>query len=436
MVKSNYESIDHFLDDCLSERHIAKKTSNLAFVIVENDKIPWTWFKEKLLQLLIWNMQGGVTGAGSGHQIYFSRNIHDTLHELKNDGKTHAMVCQIGMLLCGFGDQINEKIPIQNFYEFVKSEKYMRAHILARPDAHATIHPQHFEINLTIWNGEDIGKLGVNYERSNENIHDDYTPLWIKVPDRPLINNFNPEQRKLKWFLYPHRNYEEQEKVFYDYVKHGKRKHQEKNASSEVIISNYYERRKKTYYSENNEPLKHPDKKYDVIICPASGTLAEFLYHYCSKENTKIIIYDYDELFLDIKKNILDMGLVGDDVKRYMKYLQQKNGSEYIFKTNRTPNQYESIEYNQNMLKDIENMQDALVEADLEFKVCNLLESDLSWIGNISKGKSVLFYASNIFSYYIVNMNYDFNYIKNKYLNLINELKQSKSYDFAGRSYK
>ena len=124
MVKSNFDSIDDFITEWFTDRHIYQKHEHLAFIILENHDIPWTWYKEKMLQLLPWNMQGGVTGAGSGHPMYFCKgDILETLTQAKNDGRTHAMVCQIGMVLCGFADQVEVKTPVQNFYEFSKSAK-------------------------------------------------------------------------------------------------------------------------------------------------------------------------------------------------------------------------------------------------------------------------------------------------------------------------
>tara|TARA_B000000609_G_scaffold158113_1_gene154590 strand:+ start:5658 stop:6974 length:1317 start_codon:yes stop_codon:yes gene_type:complete len=434
MVKSNFDSIDDFITEWFTDRHIYQKHEHLAFIILENHDIPWTWYKEKMLQLLSWNMQGGVTGAGSGHPMYFCKgDILETLTQAKNDGRTHAMVCQIGMVLCGFADQVEVKTPVQNFYEFSKSNEFMRAHILAHPEKPAKIHLQHFEINLNKWNGKNILQLGSDYKRSEKNIHDDYTPYWIEVPNQPRINNFLPKQREQKWFTYPHRDYEEQEQFFYDYIQTGKRSYQ---GSSDVIISALYEKRRKRFYYENNEPLKAPNKKYDLIFAPTSGFIAEFLYDKCGHDSTEIIIYDYDQLFLDVRRKILSMGLVGNDLQLYMKHLQKSHDPIYLFSTNRTPNQYESIDYNEKNIDNFEMLREKLADGDVKFMPCNLLEDDLSWIGNRSKDKSVLFYSSNIFKYYIVNMNYDYKCIKKRYNYLMKQLEFSDMFDHIGAGYK
>ena len=436
-MKSNFKTANHFINEFFTGREISKKYGHLAFIILENHNIPWTWYKEKMLQLLLWNMQGGVTGAGSGHPMYFcDGDIHETLKQVKEDGRTHAMVCQIGMILCGFANQTVTKTPVQNFYEFTKSNEFMRAHILAVPHKPAKIHLQHFEINLEMWNGKTILEFGSNYTRSEENIHDDYTPLWIDTNDHPRIYNFTPDQRSQKWFTYPHRDYEIEEQKLYNYIKNGERQPAGKYSSSEVIIKGLYEKKlRKRFYYENNEPLKAPDEKYDLIFAPTAGFTAEFLYDRCAHENTKVIIYDYDNMFLEVKKRILQMVLVGEDLQRYMIHLQQKH-DDFNFWLGRTPNQYDSISYNENNISDWEIIRENLDIHNPEFVLCNLLEDDLTWIGEKVKNKSALFYASNIFKYFAVNMNYDYTKIKSRYNYLISQLEKSNHYIFSGTKIK
>lgn len=440
MVKSNFSSIDEYVNDWFPYRPISNKYNHLAFIILENNDIPWTWYKEKLLQLITWNMQGGVTGAGSGHPMYFCHgDILETLKQAKEDGRTHAMVCQIGMILCGFTDQVVNKTPIQNFHEFTKSDQFMRAHILARPDKPASIHLQHFEINLETWNGKSFLQLGNNYTRSEKNIHDDYTPLWIDTDHHPRIHNFTPEQRNQKWFTYPHRDYKIQEQKFYDYIKTGKRELLGQYSSSEVIIRGIYEKKlRKRFYYENNERLHAPDEKYDIIFAPTAGYIAEFLYDRCGHKDTEVIIFDYDSIFLDIKRKILEMGLVGEDLIRYMVYLQEKqeDNTSYLFSAGRTPNQFDSIKYNEKNVGDWQRIRDNLDIHGPEYVLCNLIEDDLSWIGERVKDKSVHFYASNIFKYYVVNMKYDYIQIKSQYRSLMQQLEKSNNYNFVGSTYK
>jgi len=88
MVKSNFNTIDDYILDFFRNRRLHRK-QDLAFVVLENNNIPWSWYKEKMLQLLLWNMQGGVTGAGTGHSLYFAKEetVLRTLVKLKKKAK-------------------------------------------------------------------------------------------------------------------------------------------------------------------------------------------------------------------------------------------------------------------------------------------------------------------------------------------------------------
>ena len=54
--------------------------------------------------------------------------------------------------------------------------------------------------------------------------------------------------------------------------------------------------------------MVHLKQKYDVIVCPTSGILAEYLYDAIGHKDTKVLIYDYDQVLLNTKKRIIDMG--------------------------------------------------------------------------------------------------------------------------------
>lgn len=438
MIKSNYDSIDDFFNVHLLNKEFKQSKNNLAFIILDNNDIPWTWLKEKMAQSLLWNLQGGVTGAGSGHHLFFYKNLDLGLKEVKEKGYTHAMVCKIGMLISGFANQVTTKTPVQNFYEFSESDEFMRAHILAHPNQPASIHLQHFEINLVKWNDKPFVKLGNSYKRSKENIHDDYTPLWIDTLEHPRINNFTKEQRQEKIFLYPHRDYEENEKIYYDYIKHGIEKINSNPYSSSNLLINHSKKKRKRFYYENNEPLPTINEKYDVIIVPSSGILAEYLYETIGHENTKVIIFDYEKTFLDIKQTIINNGFVGQDLLMYMKHLSNTHDkNEWVFSTGRTPNQFAAFESNKNITNESNALRllNNLSEANYEMKVVNMLSDNFNWIPELVNNKSVFCYLSNIFQYYVTWIYYEASEIKYQYELLEEKLATAKQYALYGRTW-
>ena len=455
MVPSNYKTIDEFADTLLKNKKVFKRYRHLSFIILDNEKIPWSWYKEKMFQLLYWNMQGGITGASRGHPLYFEKDLHEGLKKAKDKGHTHAMVCKIGMILSGLNcDQKTVKTPIQNFYEFTESDQFMRAHILARPkEKNVTIHTQHLEINLEKWKGEELVKLGNSYIRSYKNIHDDYTPLWIDIPFLPRIYNFNEEQRLQKRFTYPHKDYANQEKIVYDFLKNNK-KYKVNNrgrfyyrsnsfqelsddlTSSKIIIDYLQQWFVSSYYFVNNEQLPFRlTNKYDLIVCSAAGIFAEYLLYFAGHENTKVIIYNYKNYFLKLKQKIIDIGLVGDDLIKFAKKESDVIGNVVFPSIASLPNNNHAVKYNENLITNekILELQNNLLEHDCEYIETDLLTTDFTWLENNIKDKKVLFHASNIFMFGAVWASHDYHVIENQYKKLAETLKKSKSFKFIGR---
>jgi len=336
------------------------------------------------------------------------------------------MVCQVGMLFNSkFADQITSKTAIQNFDEFSKTDEFCRAHILARPNKPATIHTQHLEINLLKWQEENMVNLCSNYIRSDKNIHDDYTPLWIDVPNYPRINNFLPEHRKHKFFTYPHKDYEKDEYILYNHLHNGNelKDHQHTDKLSKLLTY------QPQYYFQNNEFLKKPNgKRYDIIFTPASGIFAEYFYKHFAHDKTKTIIYDYNQHFLDIKRNILDLGLTSyDELKMYKTHLDEMYpSSKYIHNLFGRQNASKAKTYNEKLapLKQRKELQNEFLKSDYEFLIMDLLTDDFTTVKNLIKGKRVLFFSSNIFKYIGVWLNYDYSQIKTQLIKLENTLEK------------
>ena len=428
MVKSKFKTYDDFTSELLKYNKQYRSTlfKNFAFIILSNPKIPWSWYTEKLTQLLYWGLQGKLTGAGTGHHVFFEHDLHQGLVNAKNLNYTHAMVCQVGMILNGrHADQIKEKTPIQNFYEFSTTDEFCRAHILAKPNTPATIHTQHLEINLLKWNNQSLTELGIDYVRSDKNIHDDYTPLWIDIPNYPRINNFSRKQRKYKFFTYPHRNYERDEGALYEYL-HNNGNLRRHTYNDKLSASLFYVPQ---YYFQNNESLKHPNgKKYDIIFVPASGIFAEWMYKQFGHKKTKTIIYDYNQHFLDIKRNILEIGLTSpDEIEMYKAHLDSIHPrTKFVYNFCKKLNSMEAIDYNDKTIpfKEREKLQNKFVKSDYDFLLMDLLTDDFTVVKNLINGKKVLFLSSNIFRYIGVWIKYDFLKIQTQLSKLENTLTE------------
>jgi hypothetical protein len=92
------------------------------------------------------------------------------------------------------------------WYELCKSEWLIAGHIMWRPtDGYPYLHKQAFAINLDIWKNCGQPEMGWNASneialppvvRSDDNVHDDYTPLWLR---RGHGDDWLVDKRRFGW---------------------------------------------------------------------------------------------------------------------------------------------------------------------------------------------------------------------------------------------
>ena len=193
-IKPNYDSFDDMAKELLNH-HRKNHLKDYAFIILDNSRIPWSWYSEKMLHLLWWSVSGGVTGAACGHHVYFESD-EDILGSLKrayDNGHKYAFVTLNGMILVT--TLTDRKTLIYDFFDWCESgNEWLRGHIIAHPNKNGYIHGQVFQINLIKWaennfyNFLDLGSPE-EYSRSKENYHDDYTPYWLTPKNCETIYN-------------------------------------------------------------------------------------------------------------------------------------------------------------------------------------------------------------------------------------------------------
>ena len=176
---------------------IKKDFKHMLFLVVYPDKLKWDFGIEKQTQTTTLMVSGGKTGASTGHDVLFCyrSEVHDLL---LNTNHTHAMIVSVGMVFDMTSSGGDERVtPITDFYDFVESDQFCKAHIMARPKHKAYFHHQHINLNLTVW--KDIGSPDMSkrynvVKRSPDNYHDDYTPPWIELEGMPTVTNFTNEK--------------------------------------------------------------------------------------------------------------------------------------------------------------------------------------------------------------------------------------------------
>ena len=184
---------------------IKKDFAHLLFLVVYPDNLKWDFGVEKQTQTTTVLVSGGETGASHGHDVQFCyRSQVDSL--LLECNHTHAMIVSVGVVFDMGKFKRHERItPISDFYKFAESGEYCKAHIIAKPGKPAFLHHQHINLNIAMWKSigaPPLDETWEEYERAEENHHDDYTPFWLEPKDRPRIQNFTTKERTRKAFSY------------------------------------------------------------------------------------------------------------------------------------------------------------------------------------------------------------------------------------------
>ncbi len=420
-----------------SDIKIKKNTKNLVFIIMYPDNVEWDFGVEKQTQTTCLQTSGGLTGAGTGHNqiLCYTSEIFNILNDC--DEYTHAMIVTVGMTF----SMTAFKTSIESFYDFAKeTTKWCKGHIIAKPDKPAYLHHQHVEINLDVW--RELKKPFIfekwkNYEKSDKNYHDDYTPHWITPENIPTVFNFDDNDRRVKSFSY--NNIQNRTKIQNRNWKI--LKNRKKGYYDELDDDNYFkttcDRLKSTFYVENTMSLGSisenlPDEKFDIIFSPTAGYVTEVLIEKLNF-NGEIVFYDYTQNNVTIKENIVEMNMSMEEIKKYSGYINQsfnftKNISQssqanILHKRAKTYGDFEYLRTLQKKMRDT---------YDIEYWIMDLIKPDYKKLKNKIEGKKVLFNTSNIFSYHISHSVYTLDALVRSFNILHKTLSYSEYYLFMG----
>jgi hypothetical protein len=223
----------------------------------------------------------------------------------------------------------NPDIILDVANEIENTPNYLAAaHILEWKDKWYELHHQFVLVNTGTWKQINKPEFGgwvpskeelVVVERSKENFHDDYTPLWIKDTgqreiqwhykqgwnfiDKGLragveIINWNQTIRDKRTYYYP----ETMSDAFYEAYKTRRLNSSITNYNQQRLVNEMIAGVSEQIWAVNSEwmYLYNEGKQYEAIVIPASG----FKYLDAFKSNAltphgEFIIYDYNQYSLD-----------------------------------------------------------------------------------------------------------------------------------------
>jgi len=170
------------------------------------------------LNLTLSSIQFDKHGLFTKQQIIICNSWEEGLSEAQRHGYTQALFVNSGTV---FTDWLSWKDLVNTY-----PHSGLIAHIIWYPGQHVELDEQCWFMNIEKAPKDVFNSSNVTYPlpiRSNENLHDDYTPLWIKsgplhishevdgfgqsiiahhFKNNNLIVNWNNNARDLKYFLY------------------------------------------------------------------------------------------------------------------------------------------------------------------------------------------------------------------------------------------
>ena len=267
-----------------------------------------------------------MTSMLSNSMLYHNYNrivchdIEQALEIAKAAGFVHAFVQTPGNVV-----RKNIDTALLNFID-QHSSYFLAGHILdGKPkNRYLWMHEQCFLFNLTHLDNFDYTidtlctslKVLNEYERSAENFHDDYTPLWVKGLQSTLesrsydwsaswlsyglsINSLEvfPESiRTAKFHMYPENP---------GHIETWKQQSTNDNQLAKILRESCkIDTQQHVFNNENfsNQVAQSVKDKIDTLVIPASGFFAVHAAKFFNP--TKIIFYDIDEKTLNFRKAI------------------------------------------------------------------------------------------------------------------------------------
>lgn len=204
---------------------------------------------------------------------------------------------------------INGDSFFQSVEDIATTEFFIAGHILDRKEAYYELHQQCYVINLKKFNRlgrPKIGQTALGHQhsqcvprRSYENIHDDYTPIWVSGGD-----DRKEYQHKLHGWNILGLAFDKDERVivFDDKFRNNKKYYYPEN-QQEFLQHLQWAYARERYcsddfvHTENTEYVDVDEKDFECIITPASGTW--FVPFIATDRPVKVIYYDYNQKSLD-----------------------------------------------------------------------------------------------------------------------------------------
>ena len=273
----------------------------IVFCIVDNTHIYTSeWSKELIKNISDFTISNTFS---KGYDILQGQD-EDALLQMACDQKYQAAV------IFSTGTEFINGDSFYNEIEKLHTEKvFIAGHILDRADAYYELHHQCYYIDLDIY--QQIGKprigkqqLGVKHHktkprRSDDNVHDDYTPTWISGGEDQTDYNHKMHGHNILSVAFDHdipivvfdNNIRQHKKHYYpenqqEFINHIQWAYQRFNYCLTEFV-----------HTDHTENVNFQDQVFEQFFVPASGAWWQTMIN--KSKPVIVVIYDYNQKALD-----------------------------------------------------------------------------------------------------------------------------------------
>ena len=372
-----------------SEQHREPKTS-IVYCIIDKTNL-YTHNKEVIKNISDWTIQN-ITILG--YKVLVSPDEDSLLKEAATTDAKYAVVISTGT------EFINGYNWFDEVEEFCREGFFLAGHILDRKEFYYELHDQCYIINLdsfkllgqpTVGKAEHFSPhLQIEPFRSEENLHDDYTPTWVKRGGN--IKQYQHRAHGWNLLSIGFKN-NLSVKVFDEKLRSNKHHYYPEYDSYFNQSAFLYQRQGfcngMALYLGNSETVISVPVQNNIkqLVVPASGlNWVKYLEENGYDENTLVEFYDYSFLTLEYMQHLIK-SWDGNNYKEFaLNYFQNK--FNFI---------NANIPYCGSITEDIiPNWKHIVDTVKIKFRWLDLLDSnnDLSWITD-----GAIINVTNIFNY-------------------------------------
>jgi hypothetical protein len=268
--------------------------NNIAFCFVDNTNT----YQSSIKELIKNQSDYTITNLYSkGHNVYQGTCEDSLLNHTANLGYNYAVIFSTGT------EFINGDKFFENIGSLISKEFFIAGHILDRGDAYYELHHQCYVVNLIKYKQlgypeigqQELGALHVEVTpiRSDDNLHGNYTPRWVKQGYISREYNHKAHGWNILQLAF---NNNETILIFDDDIRNNK-KHFYPETPKEFYKHLPWAYIRQSYCANEFIHLESTDNaipvgSYQQLLVPASGL--SWVNMIDQSVTTKVIIYDYN----------------------------------------------------------------------------------------------------------------------------------------------